>query len=185
MIKTWIKIKEEDLGNFKIFNLARIKYENPYNEQEVDTFIIKSKNWVNVIATKEDGKVLLIKQFRFGSGVIELEIPGGLVENNEDPAEAARRELKEETGHVGDAPMLIGVVNPNPAIHSHYCYTYWIKNCKKVEEPSFDGPNEKIEHVLKTPAEILKLINNKQITHSLVIVAFFWFFLKTKFPPSQ
>ncbi|MHA1793290.1 MAG: NUDIX hydrolase [Promethearchaeota archaeon] len=179
MLKKWEKIMAEIMGRFKIFEVAKIVYENPYDNKQVPTFIVESKDWVNVIATREDGSIILIKQFRFGSGRIELEIPGGLVEPGEDPARAAERELKEETGNIGATPILIGKVNPNPAIHAHACYTFWIKNCRQVETPKFDGPNEKIEQVLKKPREILNLIKNGEITHSLVIVAFFWYFLAT------
>jgi 8-oxo-dGTP pyrophosphatase MutT (NUDIX family) len=63
----------------------------------------------------------MIKQYRHGSKEVTLEIPGGLVDEN-DPREAAQRELLEETGYAGDRVELLGFVNPNPAIFNNRCH---------------------------------------------------------------
>ncbi|MFX0100784.1 MAG: NUDIX hydrolase [Candidatus Hodarchaeota archaeon] len=178
MVNKWKKTSVKHKGSFKIFDVKKQTYINPMTGEEVPTFVIKSNDWINIIATTLDDEIVLIKQFRFGSNKVELEIPGGLVENGEEPAAAAARELKEETGYAGDEAVLIGAVNPNPAIHEHTCYTYWIPRCQKVQEPSFDDANEIIETELASVNNVKKHVKEGRITHSLVIDAIFWFLLK-------
>ncbi|NMC04187.1 MAG: NUDIX hydrolase [Candidatus Lokiarchaeota archaeon] len=179
MVKEWEKIKETTKGSFRVFSISEVTYKNPYNHQNVHASVIDCDPWVNVIATTRDGNVLLIKQFRFGSNCIELEVPGGTVEPGEDPGKAAARELREETGFEGDEPEPVGRVNPNPAIHRHWCYTFWIKNAEKKGEPRFDGPNERCEIVIEPVTRVKALVKNGTITHALVIDALFWFLLRS------
>nr|MDO8111751.1 NUDIX hydrolase [Candidatus Sigynarchaeota archaeon] len=176
MAKEWKQIKQKRKGSFRVFDVDEITYENPRNGKNVPAFLITCRNWVNVIATTRSGDVILIKQFRFGSNRVELEIPGGTIEDGEDPARAASRELLEETGFAGDVPECIGQVNPNPALHRHSCYTFWIKNVVKKNDPEFDGQDEYCELILEKVSGVKELIKNGTITHALVIDAFFWFF---------
>lgn len=178
VIKDWEKVKESPKGEFRVFSVAEATFVNPYNRKNVHAFLIDCERWVNIIATTKAGEMVLIKQFRFGSNRVELEIPGGIVEKGEDPALAAARELREETGFEGDEPELIGRVNPNPALHHHWCYTYWIKDAEKKGEPQFDGPNEKCDVVIEPVPRVKKMVEDGTITHGLVIDAIFWFMLR-------
>lgn len=177
MILDWEKARQERKASFKVFNIDEIVYINPYTRGEVPINVIACNDWVNVVATTPGEEIVLIRQFGFGSDRVETEIPGGIIESGEDPAVAAARELLEETGYEGDAPVLIGQVNPNPAIHFHTCYTYFIANATKTREAEFDGPNEKCEDFLVLANDVVGMIQSGEITHGLVIDAIFWFLL--------
>jgi len=97
--------------------------------------------------------------------------------DEDDPGEAARRELLEETGYAGDPARSLGFVNPNPAIFNNLCHTYLIENAREVSEKTLD-PDEDIEVVLTPPDEIPGIIARGGINHSLVIVAFHFYFMK-------
>jgi ADP-ribose pyrophosphatase len=134
----------------------------------IDTF-----EWVNVVALTPERDVILVKQYRHGAAKVTLEIPGGIIDPGEDPAHAAARELREETGYSGGAPRFIGRVDPNPAILSNGCKTYLIEDCRKTDEIELD-PGEDIE-VTKIPLEeIPRAISDGRITHALVVCAFWW-----------
>ncbi len=59
---------------------------------------IDTRSWVNVFALTEDGRAILVHQPRVGMMQMTLECPGGGIDDDEDPAVAAARELEEETG---------------------------------------------------------------------------------------
>ncbi|MBU1205543.1 MAG: NUDIX hydrolase [Proteobacteria bacterium] len=155
------------------------RYRSPRTGRVHDFYLLESVDWVNIIPLTADEKVILVKQFRFGTNEFSLEIPGGMLDPGDDPANAASRELLEETGYAGDEPLLLGVVHPNPAIHTNRCHTYLIKNATFMNLPQPDS-SEDIEVQSIPLAEIPWLIGEGKITHALVIAAFYWFFSQQK-----
>src|SRR4051812_19123690 len=69
-----------------------------------DFYVLHLADAVSVVATTTDHRLILVRQFRAGSGRDSLETPGGLLDPGEDPLAAGARELLEETGYVGDPP---------------------------------------------------------------------------------
>ena len=99
-----------------------------------------------------------------------------MVDPGEEPLETAKRELLEETGYAGENWVSIGEVYPNPAMQNNRCHTFLATNCKKVGETSFDA-TEDINTYTKPLNEIPNLVSEGKITHSLVVAAFYWYYL--------
>jgi 8-oxo-dGTP pyrophosphatase MutT (NUDIX family) len=178
MGQPWTFLYSKIIHTCRIFTLKREGYRSPQTGQDHDFYLLDSPDWVNIIPLTPDGKVILVKQHRFGTKESSLEIPGGMMDEGESPADAAARELLEETGYGGDEPVLLGWVHPNPAIHTNRCYTYLIKNVSFRNSPRQDS-TEDIE-VLSVPlSEIPQLIREEKITHALVVAAFYWYFSRT------
>src|SRR6266851_7372132 len=98
MLKPWLKISSQPLGDFRIFTIRSDRKLSPRTQQEHDFFVIDSVNWVNVIAVTPDQRLVMVEQYRHGSNTVELEIPGGMMDADEtDPVKTAVRELREET----------------------------------------------------------------------------------------
>jgi len=95
--------------------------------------IVEHKPAVAVIALKE-GKMLFVRQMRPAVGLAPLEIPAGLIEPGEDPLEAARRELAEETGLKGDLTYLFSYY-VSPASPTRRPTSSWRKTWKKPKPP--------------------------------------------------
>jgi 8-oxo-dGTP pyrophosphatase MutT (NUDIX family) len=146
------------------------------NGNEHPFYVIESPEWVNIIPLTSNEEVVLIEQYRHGINEIALEIPGGLVDDGETPEEAAVRELAEETGYVPQKVLLLGKSRPNPAIQNNWVYHYVALDCELKRELKFDS-NESIATIVVPLAEIQTLITEERITHSLVLAAFYRFFL--------
>ena len=127
-------------------------------------------SWVNIVAVTAHQEIVFIRQYRFGSGQLEVEIPGGAVEKDEDPLVGGLRELLEETGYSGDNGRIIGKVCPNPAIQDNFCYTVLVENVTKTAEPHLDDMEDIVVFTIKCE-ELPELMRNGSIEHGLVLNA--------------
>ncbi|HSK72812.1 MAG TPA: NUDIX hydrolase, partial [Pyrinomonadaceae bacterium] len=140
---------------------------------EAKFFVIENPDWVNIIALTKDKQVVLIKQYRQGAEDFILEIPGGMIDENESPEATAKRELLEETGFLAREMIFIGKTRPNPAIQNNTLFHFLAADCEKSAETSFDE-HENIETKLVSLDEIENLIASGKVNHSLVIAAFYF-----------
>jgi 8-oxo-dGTP pyrophosphatase MutT (NUDIX family) len=153
-----------------VFATEEVQRRSPRTGEVRPFQLLHMPDWVNVIALTEDEQVVLVEQYRHGIDAVTVEVPGGMVDPGEDPAAAAVRELREETGYVGEAPQPLGWVHPNPALQTNRCSTWLIRNVRAIAVPE---PDEG-EHlgVLTVPRhELPAWIRQQRITHSLVIAA--------------
>jgi ADP-ribose pyrophosphatase len=174
MVKKWVRKSSESLNYYKIFKTRKDISVSPKSGSEHEFYVIESSDWVNVIAVTENDEIVFIKQYRHGVMETTLEIPGGTVDNGEVPLESAKRELLEETGYTSDTWIQLGIINPNPAILNNNCYSFLALNSQKTHSQKLDG-TEDIEVVMEPATNVDGLIMNKQITHSLVICAFYFY----------
>lgn len=75
---------------------------------------------VAVLALTPDGELVMVRQFRPGPNRIVMSLPGGFVDDGEQVSEAARRELREETGYAAGSVELVASTHHNSATHSAY-----------------------------------------------------------------
>lgn len=146
---------------------------------EKDFFKLDFPRWVNIVACTNKNEIVLIRQYRFGTDQIEMEIPGGAVNDGEPPLEAGLRELLEETGYAGEDARIIGKVCPNPAIQDNVCYTVLVENVKKVAKPRLDEM-EDIEVLIMSEADAFALIKDGTVDHGLVLNALMFYALARK-----
>ena len=174
MVEDWKLKSTNPLHDYRIFKTRADIRQSPRTGNEHEFYVLESPDWVNIVAITEDEQVVLINQFRHGVSKSVLEIPGGMIDEGEQPIVSAERELLEETGYVGEEFIQIGCVHPNPALFDNICYTFLAKSAKKIKEPEFEGA-EDIETVLYPVSDIKNMIKSGEITHSLVLNALFFY----------
>src|SRR5919107_431693 len=101
---------------------------------------IKVDDTVIIIPIFEDGSLLMIEGYRHGVGENLLEFPGGFIEQNEEPSQAAKRELFEETGHSCDSLEFINWFYTWPGRTSQKNYVFVAKGLKNKKD-FFQGNN--------------------------------------------
>ena len=166
----WEREPGDDVQDYRIFRVRRIAARSPRTGSVRPFTILECPDWVNVVALTTEGEIILVRQFRHGRGEVTLEIPGGVVEAGEAPAAAAARELREETGYVGGEPILLGVVEPNPAIQSNRCHLFLIEGCTRAGDLVLDD-GEDIEVVTALVDEVFAAVHDGRVRHALVICA--------------
>ena len=171
-MRRWRRLGAERVQRCRVFDLDRVRYEPPDGRAPREFFVVDAPDWINVIPLTDDRRVVLVRQFRFGTDDVTLEIPGGMCDAGEPPEAAARRELREETGFDTDGLRSLGWVHPNPAIQGNRCHTYLAEGVRRFGVPSPD-PDEAFEVVLEPIDTIPSLIASGVISHSMVVAAFY------------
>lgn len=168
--ETWEVKESTEIADCKIFKIKKNLSESSEGKSS-NFFVIENPDWVNVLAMTNDQQVIVIEQFRHGTGEITIEIPGGMVDNQEDAGEAAKRELLEETGYTPKQLVSLGKCRPNPAIQDNWLHHFLAIGCEKTHEVEFDS-TESVVTKLVPFEEFAEMIAVEQITHSAVLVAF-------------
>ena len=90
--------------------------------------VVRHPGGVCVLALDEEGRVLVVEQFRYPYGKLLLEIPAGKLERGEDPREAGIRELREETGATAGRFESLGQVYPSPGYCDEIIHLYMARD---------------------------------------------------------
>lgn len=170
----WDRRGARTITKTKVFDLCGVTYFHPKRKTEREFVCLMPPDWVNVVPVTTDGKIVLVRQFRFGINDFSLEVPGGVMEPGEDPVAAGLRELAEETGYAGGTARLLGSVHPNPAIQANLCHAVLADGVSLTKELDWD-PDEEIEVCALPVAEVLALARGGKITHSLSLCALMLF----------
>ena len=174
-IKDWREVAREPVADCRVFSVERSIAESPVDGTRHDFYRIHSGSWAQIVPVTKDGDVVLVRQYRHGARKVTLEMPAGLVDPGEDPAQAALRECLEETGYRAENPISLGVVYPNPALFANRLYAYVAVDV--VPERAIQNVGaEETEVVLVPTRELPKLMLNGTIDHALACTTF-WRYL--------
>ena len=170
----WKKLGAREITRTRIFSVESVDFHHPKRGKPQDFFVINAPDWVNVVALTMDGRLVLVRQFRYGSNDFSVEIPGGIIDEGEDPIAAGVRELREETGYVGSSARLLGSVHPNPAMQNNRCHLVLVENAQRAAELEWDADEE--FDIMATPVdEVYQLAYRGGITHAMVLDALLLF----------
>ncbi len=163
--------KEEILYRGDFIKLIREFYSLPNNKTITREKIVKNggKDSVIIVATDSNGNYILTFQTRINDKII-AEFPSGYIEDGEDVIEAAKRELKEETGYVSDIVTLLDEFYYSVGIDNSICYIVRMKNSVKA----FDvNSNENLTYGIFTEEELKYLLNNNIMCGGLNKLAYY------------
>ncbi|MFO8064768.1 MAG: NUDIX hydrolase [Spirochaetia bacterium] len=173
----WKERSREHIYDAGIFNLEKTERESA-DGRRGSFVLLSSPDWVQVVATTRDpsGKecFVLVRQYRQGAQQLTVELPGGLVDEEEEPQAAARRELEEETGYRADELIQIGQVSPNPAIMDNTAHTFVAPNAKLVASQSLDA-NEILDAELVPVDDLNPARHPEFFVHAIMVAAMYWY----------
>jgi ADP-ribose pyrophosphatase len=120
-----------------------------------------------------EGKLVLVRQYRFAAQGWLLEFPAGTIEADEDPAATIRRELEEETGYRANRWQMLGQFYLAPGYSDEVIYAFLAQDLELLETPPAQDEDEDIEVVLMTPAELEQAILRGEPVDAKSISSFF------------
>lgn len=161
------KFEEKTLKTKKIYEgrIIRLQVDDVElpNGQIGKREIIKHPGAVAVIPITEDGKIIMVEQYRKALERTLIEIPAGKLEIGEEPLVTAERELEEETGYKANKLEYITGFYTSPGFADELIHIYLATGLEKVEHPLPQDEDEFVELYEVTLDEAVQLMEKNKI----------------------
>lgn len=120
-----------------------------------------------VVVAQDEGRILVVRQYRYAVGEVLYELPAGKLEPGEDVLEAAKRELLEETGYTAEEWKSLGFIYPSAGISDERLYLYKAEGLKFVMQQPDEG--EIIEYMKMDLGQVYEMIRSGIINDAKTI----------------
>ena len=165
-LRPWKLGPPERRGHFRVFSVFAMDVQTPDGETRPEIYTIGVADSCSVVAVTEDEQLVLVRQLRFGTRELSLELPGGMLAQGEDPARGVLRELREETGYEALAAEPLIALHTNPSLQRNRHFAFVASGARLVGAPIFDE-HEDCEVVLVPVEHAERLLDEGHMTHAL------------------
>ena len=165
-------LKSEILFKGKVFDhqVDEIEYES--GNKGIREIAIHPGGAV-VVPVKDDGKIILVKQFRYPLQKKLIELPAGKLDNGEDPLLCATRELEEETGYKANEIKKLGEIYTAPGYCTEILHIYSTRGLTPGNHNREEGEHG-MEILELSLNEIEEMILKGEITDAKTIVGIYF-----------
>lgn len=169
-MKPWTVLDTSYLLRTRWLNLRKEHLRLPTGAEIESYYVLEYPDWACVLCLSEEGRVVLVEQYRRGIDRVTLELPAGAIEPGEDPLEGARRELLEETGYASDDWIALGRYAPNPGRHTNYAHLFVARNARRTAPPDLDESEDLCLRLVEAD-DLLRLAETDGIGHGMHVLA--------------
>lgn len=172
----WIELGRRLLMDFGIFRAIERENRGPHGKA-ARFVVLEAPDWAIIVpALERDGErfIITVRQYRHGMDEVCAEFPGGVVELGENPADAAARELLEETGYRAGRVVHIGTCSPNPAFMNNRMHVFAAESLSTVGMQSLDE-HELVDIDIKPEDEVMAAVGQAPWSHALMATAAWYY----------
>jgi 8-oxo-dGTP pyrophosphatase MutT (NUDIX family) len=166
----WERVSSERREDLLLFRQRHDRMRNPRTGAVLERLVLEAPDWVNVVPLTRDGDLVCVRQYRFGTAAVELEIPAGIVDAGETHRDAAERELREETGYASSAWTYLGATAPNPAFLDNLCHHWLAADATLTGRPQLDAGEDIVVETVSLD-DLPRLVADGVLRHALVVSA--------------
>lgn len=154
----------------RVFSVTREPAREPGGVRVVRE-VVRHPGSAVVVARREDGRLLLIRQFRFSAQKMLWEVVAGRVDAGESPLQAARRELAEEAGLGAAKWTLLGCFYPSPGFLDERMWLFLASGLRRETLPP--DADERISKRWFSPREVGVMIRRGRIQDAKTALCYF------------
>lgn len=174
-MEKWKTLGSEYLFRRPWLTVRKDRLQLPNGVVHDEYYVLEYPSWINVIARTPEGLFVMVEQYRHGIGGIYTELVAGVAEEGEDPMDAARRELLEETGYAGGEWSLSMVISANPGSLNNLTYCYIADGVERVDTQHLDE-TEDINVRLLTADEVRAMLLADEVKQALMAAPLWKYF---------
>lgn len=171
----WDIVKSEYLHRRPWLTVRQDTVRLPNGTVYDEYYVLEYPTWINVIALTPEGKFVMVKQYRHGLGIVATELCAGVAEKGEQPIEAAKRELLEETGFGGGEWELQTVLCANPGSQNNLSYSFIARGVERIAEQHLDA-TEDIQVEILSEDEVWEMLVTDNLKQALMAAPLWKYF---------
>lgn len=178
--KSWTVVASQQLLKDRWIDLRADVCRTPSGAEIAPYYVLSYSDWVHIVAITTDHQLVLVRQYRHGVGRWLTELPGGVADPQDATlAEAAARELLEETGYrVVETPHLVASLDANPATHTNRVHTFLAQGVTLERKPALETGEEGMSVCLMPMDKVVEALQSGEISQSMHVAALFLALLK-------
>lgn len=172
----WEEVHTEHIVQDEWIDFRKTAYRIPGGKIYEPFYSYTRRDYTVTVASDEEGRFLCVRQFRQGIREVTTEFPAGGIEQKdgadelEAALEAARRELREETGYESDRWQFLLKIPANATISDNYAYLFRARGCRKTGAQDLDEM-EVLNIERYTAEEIEEMISRGNFQQAMHILA--------------
>lgn len=142
------------------------------NKSEGEWECVRHPGGALAVPVAPDGRLVLVRQYRFTARGRLLEFPAGTIEANETPETTIEREIQEEIGYQAHQWQRLGKFFVAPGYSDEIIYAFLAQDLQQLEHPPDRDADEDMDVVLMTPEEVEKAIHHGDLVDAKSICSF-------------
>lgn len=170
MIRAWRVLGSEYLLQKRWLSVRQDRVETGRGIVIDEFHVLEVPSWACICCISTQNELVLIRQYRHGVGRVTLELPAGVIEEDETPLAGAQRELFEETGYTSENWTALTKLAPDPARQTHVAHCFVAREARLTHPQRLDDAEDlAVERV--PVAQVRSLIDDGTLDHAVHVAA--------------